>query len=192
LEKFSKIKSKKMIDNKNSSLLEIEQPKASKKKRVMIAGVGNMFMKDDGFGVEVVKRMMQKKFPEGVEVKDFGTGGLKLAYDLMKGYDGLILLDASKRGEKAGTLYVIEPDEKEFQSSLEEGDSIDPHGGDPLTVLRFVKAFGSWPAKVMIVACEPASTDDFEIGLSEEVNASVDKAIEFVDEIINGIYSNTK
>ncbi|HLY71530.1 MAG TPA: hydrogenase maturation protease [Puia sp.] len=180
------------MDNKNSSLLDMEQPKATRKKRVMIAGVGNLFMKDDAFGVEVVKKMMQKEFPEGVEIKDFGTGGLKLAYDLMKGYDGLILLDASKRGGSPGTLYVIEPDEKEFQSSLEEGDTIDPHGGDPLTVLRFVKAFGSWPAKVMIVACEPASTDEFEMGLSDSVKASVDKAIEFVNEIINGIYSNTK
>jgi hydrogenase maturation protease len=158
----------------------------------MIAGVGNMFMKDDGFGVEVVKRMMEKEFPEGVEIKDFGTGGLKLAYDLMKGYDGLILIDASQRGEMPGTLYVIEPDEKEFKSSLEQGDLIDPHGADPVTVLRFVKAFGSWPGKVMIVSCEPSSVDEFQIGLSDEVNASVGKAIEFVDEIIDQIYSRTK
>jgi hydrogenase maturation protease len=180
------------MENRNPSLSNVLQPPASSKKRVIIAGVGNMFLKDDGFGVEVIKRMTEKKFPEGVEIKDFGTGGLKLAYDLMKGYDGLILLDASQRGEKPGTLYVIEPDEKEFQSSLEQGDLIDPHGGDPVTVLRFVKAFGSWPAKVMIVSCEPSSTEEFQIGLSEEVNASVDKAIEFVNEIINEIYSDTK
>jgi hydrogenase maturation protease len=180
------------MEIKNSSLLEAAQPKPSQKKRVMIAGVGNIFMKDDGFGVEVVKRMMNKEFPEGVELRDFGTGGLKLAYDLMKGYDCLILLDASRRGGNPGTLYVIEPNEREFQSTIEEGDSIDPHGSDPVTVLRFVKAFGSWPGKVMIVACEPTSTDDFEIGLSSPVRASVDKAVEFVDEIINGIYSNIK
>ncbi len=162
------------------------------KKRVMIAGVGNIFLKDDGFGGAVIKKMLHKKFPEGVEVKDFGTGGLKLAYDLMKGYDGLILLDASKRGEKPGTLYVIEPDEKEINPDLENGDPIDPHGADPSTVLRFVKAIGSWPGKVLIVACEPENVDDFEIGLSDQVTASIDKAIDLVDEIINEIYSDTK
>jgi len=158
------------------------------KKRVIIAGIGNIFMKDDGFGSEVVKKMMNKEFPEGVEVKDFGSGGLKLAYDLMKGYDGLIFLDASARGEKPGTVYLIEPDEKDFSNDLENGGPIDPHGADPVTVLRFVKSIGSWPAKVVIVACEPESTGDFEIGLSEPVNNAIDTAIEMVDDIIKDIY----
>ncbi len=161
----------------------------SNKKRVMIAGVGNMFMKDDGFGGAVIKKLLHKNFPGGVEIKDFGTGGLKLAYDLMKGYDGLILLDASQRGEKPGTLYVIKPNEKEFNSDLEQGGPIDPHGADPVMVLRFVKAIGSWPGKVLIVACEPETVEDFEIGLSEQVNASVDKAVELVYEIIEEIYT---
>jgi hydrogenase maturation protease len=179
------------MKDKDFSLTEIEQPKASSKKRVMIAGVGNMFMKDDGFGGAVVRKMMSKTFPEGVELKDFGTGGLKLAYDLMKGYDALVLLDVSKRGEKPGSLYVIEPSESEVSADLAESP-IDPHGSDPSTVLRFVKAIGSWPGKVLIVACEPGNIEEFEIGLSENVNASIDKAIEFVDDIINEIYINTK
>lgn len=158
----------------------------------MIAGVGNMFMKDDGFGGAVIKKMLDKKFPEGVEVKDFGTGGLKLAYDLMKGYDGLVLLDASSRGEKPGTLYVIEPDENDISPDLEQGGPIDPHGADPVTVLRFVKSIGSWPAKVLIVACEPENVEDYEIGLSESVSAAIDKAIEMVEDIIKEIYSETK
>src|SRR6476659_1328801 len=114
----------------NSPATRMEETKASAtmKKRVMIAGVGNMFMKDDGFGGEVIKKILHREFPEGVEIKDFGTGGLKLAYDLMKGYDGLILLDASRRGEKPGTLYVIEPDENEINPDLEQGGPIDPHG----------------------------------------------------------------
>ncbi len=159
------------------------------KKRVMIAGIGNMFMKDDGFGSAVVKRIANKKFPQGVEVKDFGTGGLKLAYDLMRGYDGLVFLDASARGEKPGTLYVIEPKESDFSNDLEEGGPIDPHGSDPVTVLRFVKSIGAWPGKVFIVACEPETVDDFEIGLSEPVNIAIDTAIEMVDDIIKEIYS---
>ncbi len=182
------------MENNSSPTTEIEEPKtrAAIRKRVIIAGVGNMFMKDDGFGGAVIKKIINKKFPEGVEVKDFGTGGLKLAYDLMKGYDALILLDASARGEKPGTLYIIEPNENDIDSDLEQGGPIDPHGGDPATVLRFVKSIGSWPAKVLIIACEQETVDDFEIGLSDSVNASVDKAIEMVDEIIKEIYSETK
>jgi hydrogenase maturation protease len=183
------------MENMNSPVAEMEQSKKSAaaiRKRVMIAGVGNMFMKDDGFGGAVIKKILHKKFPEGVEVKDFGTGGLKLAYDLMKGYDGLILLDASARGEKPGTLYMIEPKEEDINPDLEQGGPIDPHGADPVTVLRFVKSIGAWPAKVMIVACEPETVDDFEIGLSESVNAAVDKAAEMVDEIVKEIYSKTQ
>lgn len=168
------------------------KPTASKKKRVMVAGVGNMFMKDDGFGCAVIRKMQEKQFPEGVEIKDFGTGGLKLAYDLMKGYDGLVLLDASMRGEKPGTLYVIEPNEKEISPDLEEGGPIDPHGADPVMVLRFVRSIGSWPGKVLIVACEPENVEDYEIGLSEPVSASLEKAVEMVEDIINEMYAETK
>jgi len=179
----------------SSPTTEMEQmktPGSPTRKRVMVAGVGNMFMKDDGFGGAVIKKILDKKFPEGVEVKDFGTGGLKLAYDLMKGYDGLILLDASARGEPPGTLYVIEPNESDINPDLEQGGPIDPHGADPATVLRFVKSIGSWPAKVLIVACEPETVDDFEIGLSEPVSASIDKAVEMVDDLIKEIYKETK
>jgi len=181
---------------KNNNPLDESQQKiniaSTVKKRVMIAGVGNMFMKDDGFGSAVVKKMLNKKFPEGVEVKDFGMGGLKLAYDLMKGYDGLIFLDASARGEKPGTLYMIEPDEKDFSADLEKGGPIDPHGADPVTVLRFVKSIGSWPGKVIVIACEPETVNDFEIGLSMPVSTAIDAAIELVDEILNEIYSEKK
>jgi hydrogenase maturation protease len=122
-------------------------------------------------------------------VRDFGTGGLKLAYDLMKGYDALILLDASKRGEQPGTLYVLEPDEKEFDGDLKEGSYIDPHSADPITVLRFVKAMDAWPAKVLIIACEPASVDDFQIGLSEPVEAAIEDAMKLVETSIEEIFS---
>lgn len=180
----------------NSDLLSIKSKlktqSSNGKKRVIVAGVGNMFMKDDGFGSAVIKKLLGKSYPEGVEIKDFGTGGLKLAYDLMKGYDGLVLLDASQRGEKPGTLYLIEPEEKEFSRDLEEGGPIDPHGSDPVSVLRFVKAIGSWPGKVLIIACEPGNVEDFEIGLTDEVQASVEKAVGLVDEVINDIYKIKK
>jgi len=184
------------MENKNFSTNGFDPTKEGSsfitKKRVMIAGVGNMFMKDDGFGGAVIKKILHNNFPEGVEVKDFGTGGLKLAYDLMKGYDALILVDASSRGEKPGTVFLIEPDEKEISSNLEQGGLIDPHGSDPVTVLRFVKSIGAWPAKVLIVGCEPVSVVDFEIGLSEPVNAAVNKAAEMVENIIKDIYYESK
>jgi len=183
------------MENKYPPTMDKAQTKTSPaiaRKRVMIAGVGNMFMKDDGFGGAVIKKIFNKKFPEGVEVKDVGIGGLKLAYDLMRGYDGLILIDASARGEKPGTLYIIEPNENDIDPDLEQGGPIDPHGADPATVLRFVKSIGSWPGKVVIVACEPESVDDFKIGLSAPVNAAIDKAAEMVEDIIKEIYSETK
>lgn len=155
----------------------------------MVAGIGNTFMQDDGFGSAVIKRFREKsaeKYKE-VEVNDAGTGGLKLAYDLMKGYDGLILVDATGRGEKPGTLYVIEPDEKEVNADMEEGTLIDPHGADPATVLKFVKALNAWPGKVIIIGCEPGEITDFEIGLTEDVAASIDKAVELVEETIDSM-----
>jgi hydrogenase maturation protease len=158
------------------------------KKRVMVAGIGNMFMSDDGFGGEVVKKLRQKNQPEGVEIRDFGTGGLKLAYDLMRGYDALIMIDASSRDEEPGTLYVIEPQEEDFDVDLEEGGPIDPHGADPVTVLRFVKSVGAWPAKIVIIGCEPEDVEEFEVGLSEPVQQAVDRAVELVEETIDEIY----
>jgi hydrogenase maturation protease len=179
------------MENKDSVVAEKVRPTVvpSSKKRVMVAGVGNMFMKDDGFGGAVIKSIRNKKFPEGVEVKDFGTGGLKLAYDLMKGYDGLILIDASMRGEKPGTLYVIEPTETDFNADLEQGGPIDPHGADPATILRFVRSIGSWPARVLIVACEPETVDDFEIGLSAPVSAAIESAATMVEDLVKEIYA---
>jgi hydrogenase maturation protease len=159
------------------------------KKRVMVAGVGNMFLKDDGFGAEVIKRMRRRDQPEGVEICDFGTGGLKLAYDLMKGYDALILVDSTPRNEEPGTLYVIEPEPEEFNADLENGGPIDPHGADPVTVLRFVKAIGAWPGKISIIGCEPEEVEEFDVGLSEPVLEAVDGAVDLVEEAIEEIYN---
>ena len=105
---------------------------------------------------EVAKRLEQRELPEGVAVFDFGSGGLDLAYEVMRGYDALVLVDVSRQGGEPGTLYVMEPDQEESTAGIEDGEMIDPHGMDPQTVLRFVKAVGGWPGKVVVVACEPA------------------------------------
>jgi hydrogenase maturation protease len=151
-----------------------------KPKRILIAGVGNIFMRDDGFAAEVVKQLAKEPLPRGMVVRDFGTGGLKLAYDLLAGYDILLLVDAAKRGGLPGTLYVIEPDPDEHPPDLSQGGPIDPHWTDAQTVLRFVKALGAWPAKVLIVACEPAVVEEFEVGLSQPVREAVPRAVRLI------------
>jgi hydrogenase maturation protease len=152
--------------------------------QILVAAVGNLFLRDDGFGAEVVKRMQARVTPDGVSVLDFGTGGLDLAYEVMRGYDALVLVDTSRQGGEPGTLYVMEPDEDDFGGPIEDGETLDPHGMDPQTVLRFVKAVGGWPGKVVVVACEPQDVDDLGIGLTPVVAAAVDRAVALVDETV--------
>jgi hydrogenase maturation protease len=130
---------------------------SSRPRQILVAGIGNAFLGDDGFGGQVAQRLEKRDLPEGVLVLDFGTGGLDLAYEVMRGYDALVLVDISRQGEAPGTIYVMEPDPADVDGGIEDGAVIDPHGMDPQTVLRFVKAVGGWPGKVVIVACEPSS-----------------------------------
>jgi hydrogenase maturation protease len=148
--------------------------------QVLVAGIGNAFLRDDGFGGQVAKKLEERKLPEGVSVFDFGTGGLDLAYEVMRGYHALILIDISRQGEAPGTLYVMEPDADDVGGPIEDGETIDPHGMDPQTVLRFVKAIGGWPGKVIVIACEPTSVEETGWGLSDEVAGAVDGAVELV------------
>ena len=156
-------------------------------KRILVAGIGNAWLSDDGFGGEVVKRLEEEALPEGTVVLDFGTGGLDLAYEVMRGYDALILVDVSRQGGEPGTLYVMEADEDSVEGGIEDGDMINPHGMDPQTVLRFVKAVGGWPGKVVVVACEPAHVEEMGIGLSSSVAEVVDRAVEVVESTIEEI-----
>ena len=119
----------------------------TRKKQVLVAAVGNIWLQDDGFGAEVVKRLQAQEQPDGVHVIDFGTGGLDLAYEVMRGYDGLVLVDVSRQGGAPGTLYVMEATQEDVDQGIDDGDVIDPHAMDPQTVLRFVKAVGGWPGQ---------------------------------------------
>ena len=129
-------------------------------KRILVAGIGNAWLQDDGFGGEVVKRLEAARATRGRAVFDFGTGGLDLAYEVMRGYDALVLVDVSRQGGEPGTLYVMEADEEEVEAGIEDGQVINPHAMDPQTVLRFVKTVGAWPGKVVVVACEPAEVEE--------------------------------
>jgi len=149
-------------------------------KQILIAGIGNTWQRDDGFGSEVARRLEGRDLPDGVAVIDFGTGGLDLAYQVMYGYDALLMIDISRQGGAPGTLYVMEVDEDEVPSHVEDGDALNPHGMDPETVLRFIKLTGGWPGKVVIVACEPLTIEEMGVGLSPVVEEACDRAVDLV------------
>jgi hydrogenase maturation protease len=159
-------------------------------KRILVAGIGNAWLKDDGFGSEVVKRLEARELPEEAAVFDFGTGGLDLAYEVMRGYDALVLIDVSRQGGEPGTLYVMEALKDEVEAGIEDGQVINPHAMDPQTVLRFLKTLGAWPGKVVIVACEPAQVEEMGMGLSDEVESAVDAAVGVVIETIEELRSD--
>ena len=149
-------------------------------RQILVAGIGNAFMGDDGFGGQVAQRLEKRKLPAGVSVFDFGTGGLDLAYEVMRGYDALVIVDINRQGEAPGTVFVMEPDPADIEGGIEDGAAIDPHAMDPETVLRFVKTVGGWPGKVVIVACEPTAVGEVAWGLSEAVEGALDQAVEVV------------
>jgi hydrogenase maturation protease len=162
----------------------VTEPEQQLSKHILVAGIGNTFMSDDGFGSEVAKRLGEREMPPEAAVFDFGTGGLDLAYEVMRGYDALILVDVSRQGGEPGTLYVMEADEEEVDAGIEDGQVLNPHGMDPQTVLRFVKTLGAWPGKVVVIACEPAVVEEMGMGLSDQVSAAVDGAVALVMEQI--------
>jgi hydrogenase maturation protease len=149
-------------------------------KQILVAGVGNAWLQDDAFGGECARRLEARGVPSGVTVMDFGTGGLDLAYELMRGYDALVLLDASRQGGVPGTLYVFEPDMAEFATEIADGEVINPHGMDPATMLRFVSAVGGFSGKVVVIGCEPGEVDTVGLGLTPPVEGAVERALELV------------
>jgi hydrogenase maturation protease len=156
---------------------------------ILIAGVGNAWLRDDGFGGEVARRLAEVDLPAGVSVMDAGTGGLDLAYEVMRGYDALVILDVSPQGGEPGTLYVMEPEEESVPGGIEDGDVINPHAMDPQTVLRFVKSVGAWPGKVVVIACEPEQVSEMGWGLTERVQAAVTRAVALVLETVDELRS---
>jgi hydrogenase maturation protease len=156
---------------------------------ILIAGVGNAWLRDDGFGGEVARRLTELELPAGVSIMDAGTGGLDLAYEVMRGYDALVILDVSPQGGEPGTLYVMEPDEDAVPAGIEDGDVINPHAMDPQTVLRFVKSVGAWPGKVVVIACEPEQVSEMGWGLSERVQGAVTRAVTLVLDTVQELRS---
>jgi hydrogenase maturation protease len=163
---------------------------APRPKRILVAGIGNAWMMDDGFGSAVAERLGKRELPPEAAVFDFGTGGLDLAYEVMRGYDGLILVDVSRQGGEPGTLYVMEADEDAVEAGIEDGQVINPHAMDPQTVLRFVKSLGAWPGKVVVIACEPAAVEEMGMGLSAAVQEAVERAVDLVLKTVEELRSD--
>ncbi len=151
---------------------------------ILVAAVGNLWLGDDGFAGEVAKRLRTRELPSDVAVADFGSGGLDLAYEVLRGYDALVLVDVTRQGSEPGTLYVMEVEPESIDGGIDDNVQIDPHGMDPETVLRFVKATGAWPGKVVVVGCEPEQVEEVGIGLTPRVAAAVDGAVALVIETV--------
>jgi hydrogenase maturation protease len=153
---------------------------------ILVAGVGNIFLGDDAFGVEVVRSLMSRSLPEEIKVKDFGIRGFDLAYALLDPWDTVIVVDALPRGEAAGTLYTIEPDISRMGNPESPDMSMNPHGMDPVRVLHLAASMGKVAAKVLIVGCEPRDFGDEvegRMGLSGPVQAVVNEACNMVEEL---------
>jgi hydrogenase maturation protease len=148
---------------------------------ILIACIGNIFLGDDAFGVQMATRLAQHSLPEGVSVVDFGIRSYDLAYALMQDWDLVILVDALPQGGEPGTLYVFEPE------VAEGGDmSFDAHTMNPVSVLQLVRALGGKVGSVLVLGCEPQSLEphDGNMGLSPAVTHALDEAVHMIDELI--------
>jgi hydrogenase maturation protease len=162
------------------------KPSRTTSHRILVAGIGNIFLGDDGFGVEVVRRLASCEFSGSVRVSDFGIRGFDLAYAMQDGYDVTILVDACARGQAPGTIYVIEPDLDALGESEKAQGFVETHGMHPMNVLRMAKGMNAQLKRVFVVGCEPASLGGEEgaMGLSGAVEASLDHAVETVRALV--------
>ena len=158
------------------------------RRRILVAGVGNIFLGDDGFGVEVARRLAGRELPDGVEVVDFGIRGMDLVYALQDDYEVVVFVDATPRGESPGMVYLIEPEIED------DGEVVlDTHGMDPVKVIKFARALGARPNRTLVVGCEPqvvVSGEDYDemlMELSEPVHAAVEEAVKLVESLVEEI-----
>jgi hydrogenase maturation protease len=154
------------------------------KRRILVAGVGNIFLGDDGFGSEVARRLSRRPLPDGVRVVDYGIRGMHLTYDLLDGYDALVIVDALPGSKQPGELTVLEVG----ADDLGEGE-FDAHGMDPVAVLASLGALGGKLPRTFIVGCQPFGVGD-GIGLSPAVSGSVDAAAALVTRLVNELLAD--
>lgn len=149
--------------------------------KVLVAGVGNIFNGDDGFGVAVAQRLAGAELPAGVVVRDIGIRGVHLAYELLDGYDALVLVDAIPGDEEPGTLTVLEADRLDAAGAV-----MDAHSMDPRAVLSMLEDLGGSVDRVLVVGCQIADVDE-RLGLSPPVESAVDDAVRLVHEMVDDL-----
>lgn len=159
-------------------------------RNVLVAGIGNVLLGDDGFGVEVARLLAQRELPRGVRVADFGIRGMDLAYELTEDWDAAVLVDAVGRGEPPGTLFVIEPDPGSGDAA--GAGALDPHGMDPVRVLALARAMGPLPPRILVVGCQPAivpdpDADELLMALSGPVEMAAHSAVAMVESLLEEI-----
>jgi hydrogenase maturation protease len=156
------------------------------KPTILVAGIGNIFLGDDAFGVEVVRRMAGLKLPECVQVSDFGIRGFDLAYAFQDGYETIILVDACPHNRTPGTVSLIEPDLAALETPDAPPAVADAHTMNPANVLRMARAMNIEFKKVLLVGCEPETLGGEEgtMGLSAPVTAALDRALELIQSVI--------
>lgn len=154
--------------------------------KILIAGVGNIFLGDDAFGVETARALFQRRLPEGVKVVDYGIRGFDLASALLDTWDAVVLIDAFKHGGTPGTLYLLEPDLRSVYSPQSD-NVMNPHSMDPVHVIQLAFSMGEVNAKIYLVGCEPEDFgDELEgrMGLSKSVRDSVAEAVAMIENLI--------
>lgn len=153
-------------------------------RRILIAGIGNIFLGDDAFGVEVAAELSRRSLPPEALVVDFGIRSYDLAFALGDGYEAAILVDAAPRGEAPGTVSLIEPDLAHLARL--ESAAVDAHVMNPASVLRLAESLGGRPRRLYLVACEPADLgpEDGRLGLSDAARAAVPKAVLMIESLI--------
>jgi hydrogenase maturation protease len=152
--------------------------------RILVAGLGNIFLGDDGFGVEVARELMKQELPAGVEVTDFGIRGMDLVYALLDEHDAVIFVDTTQRGDAPGTLYLIEP-----TVELTGEVTLDTHGMDPVKVLKLAYVMGAKPTRTYVVGCEPeripeGDDPDVLMELSASTQSAVPEAVAMLVDLV--------
>jgi hydrogenase maturation protease len=155
-------------------------------KRILVAGIGNIFFGDDAFGCEVAAELAKRPLPDGVNVRDFGIRSYDLAYAMMEDYELIIFIDTVSRGEAPGTLSLIEPEMNKNKLDEAEAEVVNAHSMSPVRVLQLVRSLGGKPREVYVVGCEPAvlEREDGEMRLSAIVRAAVMPAVEMIEKLI--------
>ena len=154
--------------------------------QILVAGIGNIFLGDDGFGPEVIRHVPQRLCGPRVRVVDYGIRGMHLAYDLLDGCEALVLVDALPGRGSPGTLHVLEADHE----TVSAGVGLDAHAMDPAAVFASLAALGGTPPYTIVIGCEVESVDE-GIGLSETVAATIPGAVQALNDVVADLLART-